>query len=159
MAVQWQRSHDVNRRLAIERSNKEKVNRSLYTDLLRYLDVGRVHHLHGVNGHDYVEPYNTEGSTESARGERDGELGTDGTRVTVDSGNLASDGTGLAAALVSLLGTVDVADALAKVPLGLLLVGDVLQLDDGAAGLLGTLTALVSHMASLDVETTAKNAY
>lgn len=68
------------------------------------------------------------------------------------TGHLAVDGTGVGAVLLD-LSTVDKGNTLAKVPLGLLRSVHALQLDDGVAGALQVLAALVAEMASLDIET------
>lgn len=98
--------------------------------------------------------HNTDGSAKSAGRKRGGELGTDSTTVTVDAGDLAPDNAALLALLIGLAGTVDVGDALAKIPIGIDGVADMLQRQDGGGRVLESLAALISEVTSLNVQST-----
>ncbi len=123
-----------------------------------YLDVGRIHHLHPkhstlIQNSKYSLKYHTERCAIGARGKRSAELGAHSPRITMNTGDLTPNGAGLLSTLIGLGGTVDVGNTLAQIPVGLLLTVHILQLDDGGGGILGTLAALIAHVASLDVQT------
>lgn len=71
----------------------------------------------------------------------------------MNTGDLTPDSAGLLSLFISLTGAIDKGDTLADVETSLLLVSDILQLDKRGRGLLSTLTALVTQVASLYVET------
>lgn len=105
--------------------------------------------------------HHTAGGAKGARGQGDGKLRTDGTAVSVGTGDLAPDALYLGAlARLGLaggggrLGAVHVGDALAQVELGVGGRSDRLDLEDRSVRVLGALAALVSEVASLCVQST-----
>ena len=89
--------------------------------------------------------HHTDHLGDSAGGKVVGELGTDDTAVAVGAGDLAPDDSALLAALVSLLGLVDVSDTLADVESGVLLGLDTLDSEEGGAHVLVSLASLVAE--------------
>ncbi len=79
------------------------------------------------------------------------ESGSDGARVTVSSDDLAPDDSDLGASNL-LVGSVDVSHSLSEVELGLLGVGDTLNLDERHVGVNNTLASLVRQVLSLNVD-------
>lgn len=94
-----------------------------------------------------------ESSAKGTRRKRDRELGANDTRISMDASNLAPDLSSLAAFFVGLTAAIDKSDTLAQVPASLLGTAHTLQLNEASIGLLGVLAALVSQVASLDVQT------
>lgn len=72
----------------------------------------------------------------------------------MDTSDLSPNNAAFLALFVGLAGTVDVGYALAKVPLGIGGVADVLQGQDGGGRVLESLTALISEVTSLYVQST-----
>ena len=96
--------------------------------------------------------HHTDHLGDSAGGKVVGELGTDDTAVAVGAGDLAPDDSALLAALVSLLGLVDVSDTLADVESGVLLGLDTLDSEEGGAHVLVSLASLVAEEDSASVK-------
>jgi hypothetical protein len=79
--------------------------------------------------------HDADSGSHGTRGKVGAELGTDGSRVSVGSGEAAPDDTVVAALLLG-AGSVDVGNALAQVPINILTSIDTLDLDEGGVGLL-----------------------
>ncbi|GMS83793.1 hypothetical protein PENTCL1PPCAC_5968, partial [Pristionchus entomophagus] len=107
------------------------------------LDVGGVEH-------------NTNALSEGGSGQVLVELSADGSSVSVRAGNTspnAADSAGSGSGNVLLVvGLVDIHDALADVPLGVVLVEDTVELQDGGSLVLVALTAGETRKDGLDVE-------
>jgi hypothetical protein len=103
-----------------------------------HLDVGRVEH-------------DSDGGAKGLGGEVVSESSSDHTGVTVGSGNLAPHDSDLGASDL-LLGSVDVSNSLSDVELGLVGVGDALNLDERNVGVHNSFASLVRDMLSLNVD-------
>ena len=102
------------------------------------LDVGRVEH-------------DSDGRAKGLGGQVVSESGSDNAGVSVGSSNLAPHDSDLGASDL-LVGSVDVSNSLSDVELGLVGVGDALNLDERNVGVHNSFASLVRDMLSLNVD-------
>lgn len=112
---------------------------SLFNQLL---DAGRVEH-------------DTNGRTERLRGKGSLELSTNLSTGTMGTSNLSPNSASLGT-VNFLLGTVDESDAFTEISASFALRTDVFEFENRSGGGLGVLGATVSHMTSLNKESTSK---